>query len=273
MLLNSSQDVLPDYPKLPFLGYRQPDKGLINGIDLNLRLQLSEDVHYPLRHITVQGVVGGEDFDLVAVDQGLAAEIWLTHLDTQRLGFVGSGDDAAIVIGEHHYRLSLKLRLENPFTGDIEVVAVNQGKEGWHSEGLERMDDEGNHSPDFAGGAFGHMDVGVVGILSLQIEALAIPEQSFHCQLTVDHRDHHFAVDRFQRTVNHQNVVVVDTGPDHGVTGYPDKKGSGWVGYHEFIEIEPSFDVVLCRTWKSGRDATGKKGTFQFTLTVEGING
>jgi len=50
------------------------------------------------------------------------------HPNTERFGFVGSSHDTTIIVGEDHDRFVSKLRLEDPFTRDIEVVAINEGK-------------------------------------------------------------------------------------------------------------------------------------------------
>ena len=135
LLPNGVPDVLAGYTQGLLAGQRQPNKRLINGIDLNFGLQAAQYLHDPLGHVAVQGIVGGKDPDPVTLDQWFALEIWLTHLDAQGLGLVGAGDDAAVVVGEHHHRLALKLWVEHPFAGDIEVVAVDQGKESWHGVG------------------------------------------------------------------------------------------------------------------------------------------
>ena len=134
------------------------------------------------------------------------------------------------------------------------------------------MDHEGDHTPDLAGVSFGHMDVGIVRALGLQADALAVFDQPFHSQLIVDHRDHHLAADRFKGSIDHQNVVVVDTGTDHGVACHPDKKCGSWVGHHKFIEVKPAFDVVVCWARESCGDATSKERAFEFALAVEDVD-
>ena len=50
----------------------------------------------------------------------------LTHSYAQTLGFVGSGDGAAVVVGEHDHRTALQVGPEYPLAADKEVVAVGQ---------------------------------------------------------------------------------------------------------------------------------------------------
>lgn len=124
------------------------------------------------------------------------------------------------------------------------------------------MDHEGDHTPDLTGVSFGHLDVRIVGAFGLQADVLTVFDQPFHGQLIVDHRDHHLAADWLKRTVHHQDVVVVDARADHGIACHPDKKCGGWIGHHEFVEVESSLDVVVCRAWKACGDAAGKERAF-----------
>lgn len=119
-----------------FVGPRQVDKGLVDGIDLHLGLKLAEHIHDPLGKIAIQGVVGGKNLNLVGRNQTAAFEEGLAHLDAQGLGLVGPGNDAAVVVGEHHYRPTFEPGIEEPFAGDVKVVAVEQGKKGGHSHAL-----------------------------------------------------------------------------------------------------------------------------------------
>lgn len=124
------------------------------------------------------------------------------------------------------------------------------------------MDHKGDYTPYLAGVSFGHVDVGIIGTLGLQGDVLAGFDQSFHGQLIVDDRDHHFAADRLKGTIHHEDIVMVNTRSNHGVTSYPNKEGSGRVGHHKFIEVESSLNVVVCWARESSRYATGKKRAF-----------
>jgi hypothetical protein len=48
-----------------------------------------------------------------------------THRNAQCLGLFTAGDDAAVVVGEHHHRLSHERRIKDPLTTAEEVVAVH----------------------------------------------------------------------------------------------------------------------------------------------------
>ena len=52
------------------------------------------------------------------------------HGDAERLGLLGAGDDAAIVVGQHDDGLAGERRLEHPLARGIEVVAIDQADRG-----------------------------------------------------------------------------------------------------------------------------------------------
>lgn len=116
---------------------------------------------------------------------------------------------------------------------------------------LQGVDHEGDHTPDFAGASFCHMDVGIVRAFGFQVDVFTVFDKAFHGQFIIDYCDHHLAAGWLQGAVHHQDVVVVDAGTDHGVAGYPDKESGGGVSHHEFIEVEPSLNVVVRRARKS----------------------
>jgi hypothetical protein len=50
-----------------------------------------------------------------------------THLDTESLSLIGSGNDTSVIIAEHHHRFLFNVRVEDTFTGGIEIVTVDEG--------------------------------------------------------------------------------------------------------------------------------------------------
>lgn len=58
--------------------------------------------------------------------QILQFEPGCAHRNTECLGFIGSGDSAAIIIAQHDDRLAVELGIEDAFAGDVEVVDVDQ---------------------------------------------------------------------------------------------------------------------------------------------------
>jgi hypothetical protein len=72
-------------------------------------------------------VVTGEYSHAVFFDLFLMLIVGAGHLYPERFGLIGPGNDAAIVIAEHHYGLSVQGRLEEALAGGIETVTVNDG--------------------------------------------------------------------------------------------------------------------------------------------------
>ena len=52
------------------------------------------------------------------------------HGDAERLGLLGAGDDAAIVVGQHDDGAAGERWLEYPLARGIEVVAIDQADRG-----------------------------------------------------------------------------------------------------------------------------------------------
>jgi hypothetical protein len=70
-------------------------------------------------------VVGREYGYLVSLNKLPGLKIGYRHSHTQSPGLVTAGDDTAVVITQHHNGLVVKIRPEQPFTGAIETVAVD----------------------------------------------------------------------------------------------------------------------------------------------------
>jgi hypothetical protein len=73
-------------------------------------------LHDAIGHIGVQRIIAGEDLDVVLLDQILALEDRLAHLDTQCFGFVAPGYHTAIIVGQHQYRSAVKGAIKRPLT-------------------------------------------------------------------------------------------------------------------------------------------------------------
>ena len=62
--------------------------------------------------------------DIPYLEEGVA------HLDAERLGLVGPGHRASVVVGEHDDRPPVQLRTEDPFARGEEIVTVGKGVHG-----------------------------------------------------------------------------------------------------------------------------------------------
>jgi len=86
----------------------------------------------------------------MSTKQGTNLKLWNTHPDTKRLGLVRAGDDTAVIVRRHHNGLAFQLRVKAPFTGRIEVVAIDEGEDGQHGNS-EGVDHTRHHTPNLKG--------------------------------------------------------------------------------------------------------------------------
>jgi hypothetical protein len=52
-----------------------------------------------------------------------------THRYRNRFRFLGARDHAAIIVGKNDDGLSTQSRIEEPFTADVEAVAIDEAKQ------------------------------------------------------------------------------------------------------------------------------------------------
>jgi hypothetical protein len=68
----------------------------------------------------------------MSTEQRTDLKLWDAHPDAKRLGLVGASDDTAVIVGEDDNRLTVELGVKDPLTGGVEVVAIDEGKDGRH---------------------------------------------------------------------------------------------------------------------------------------------
>ncbi len=64
------------------------------------------------------------------------------HLDPKRFGLIAARDHAAIIIAKHNHGRLVNGSVKDALAGDIEVIAVHQGKDRVHA----RLDDSRRRS-------------------------------------------------------------------------------------------------------------------------------
>lgn len=102
----------------------QVEERLVDGVDLRIGHERAERLHDAARHVAVERVVGREHRDLRTGDELLHLVERLSHADAESFGLVRAGDDAAVVVREHHDGAACKVGAKDPLAGDEEVVAV-----------------------------------------------------------------------------------------------------------------------------------------------------
>ena len=105
-----------------------PQEGLVDAVDLQLRAEIAQDAAHPVAHVAIERVVGREGQDAVLPGQLLQLKPRGAHLDTERLDLVAAGHGTAIVVREHHHRDAFESGLKDALAGDVEVVDVHQRK-------------------------------------------------------------------------------------------------------------------------------------------------
>lgn len=103
-------------------------KGFVDRVDLDAGDQRAQRRHHPPRHVAVEGEVGREDCHLPPLDERPHLVEGLPHADAEGFGLVRAGDDAAVVVREHHDGASHEVGPEDPLAGGIEVIAVGKGE-------------------------------------------------------------------------------------------------------------------------------------------------
>ena len=98
----------------PVLEAAEAEERLVDRVDFELRREVGKRPHHPRAHVAVEGVVAGTDDDTLRVHARAADMPGLAHGDAERLGFVGAGDHAAVVVRQHHHGLAAQGRLKHP---------------------------------------------------------------------------------------------------------------------------------------------------------------
>ena len=53
----------------------------------------------------------------------------IAHLNSQCLAFLGTGNDASVIIAQHNDRFSYEVGMKESLTGTIKVIAISQSEE------------------------------------------------------------------------------------------------------------------------------------------------
>lgn len=143
-------------------------------------------------------VIAGFRNELAESGIGLELEPGVAVFNAQSLGLIGSGDNAAVIVGEHHHRLSLQLWVEGALTRDVERVHVNEGRRlhlgAWEilhrmRPGLEPMEAAGNDAPDAELGKLRDNHVRVSRILGSETHASVLQPQPLDGQFPIDDKN------------------------------------------------------------------------------------
>ena len=75
--------------------------------------------------------------------------IRIAHFEPERFAFVRKGDDAAVIVRQHHDGAGFELRLEHALAGTVEAVTIDERK-NWlrHVSRLELADTADDNAPN-----------------------------------------------------------------------------------------------------------------------------
>lgn len=66
-------------------------------------------------------------------------------------------------------------------------------------------------------------------------------------QFIVHHGNNNIIMLCLSGSVNHQNIIMLNPGPGHGLTIHPDEKGCGLILDEQLVQIKAAICVVFCR--------------------------
>ena len=111
------------------------DKTLVNAVHLKRRGKSGDGLHHPVGNIGIEPIITGKDRDTAHAKKIPAAEIRLPHRNTQQLGLGITGNDTAIVVGQHHHRLAAQIRAIDLLTRGKKRIGINQSDHAWPCPG------------------------------------------------------------------------------------------------------------------------------------------
>ena len=101
---------------------------------------------------------------------------------------------------------------------------------------------------------FRHTDGIKIVVGGHQPATVAVNFDAFNGELPVDKTDGDFSIGRFQAFVDNDQIPIVDTGIDHGISFHPGIEGRRGVFDQLLVEINGDIHKILCRRGKSGMD-------------------
>gem|GEM_PF-4491977 len=107
------------------------DETLVNAVHLKRRGKSGDGLHHSVGDIGIEPIITRKDCNTARVKEIPATEIRLPHRNTQQLGLGITGNDTAIVVGQHHHRLAAQIRAIDLLTRGKKRIGINQGEHGW----------------------------------------------------------------------------------------------------------------------------------------------
>ena len=86
---------------------------LIHAVDLDGIGQRCNGHSDPMAQLAIQRIIAAEHSDIVLLKKAPHLEIWLAHLQTERLGLCRSGHNRTVTVAQDNNGPSSQLRPEN----------------------------------------------------------------------------------------------------------------------------------------------------------------
>lgn len=93
----------------------ETDEAFIDGVDFLIRTQSGGDSHEAAAHVAIEDEIGGNGDDAFVRELPSDLEERVSHLDSQSLRLVGTGDGAAVVVAQNDDRTPFQRRSEDTF--------------------------------------------------------------------------------------------------------------------------------------------------------------
>jgi hypothetical protein len=83
-------------------------------------------LHDPTAHVSIEGVIGGKYLYAVGPAKLFVFKSWGAHRKAKGLGFIAASNEAAVVVRQHGYGLSLQTGIKDPFAGGVKIITIYQ---------------------------------------------------------------------------------------------------------------------------------------------------
>ena len=135
------------------------------------------------------------------------------------------------------------------------------------------MDDAGDDTPDAEIGIFSDHDRRVVGICRNQFTGGWTLLKPFYGQFAINDSNNNFTVGRLKRSIDNQDIVMIDTCIFHWIAGNSHKKSSHRMLNEQFVQIKFSINMIFGWRRKSSRNTACEKRTNIHGFLIDFKNG
>jgi hypothetical protein len=85
---------------------------------------LRKDLHDPRAHVSIERIVGRKYLYAICLAKGFVFKCWGAHRKAKGLGFIAARNEAAVIVRQYGYGLSLQSRVKNPLAGSVKIITI-----------------------------------------------------------------------------------------------------------------------------------------------------